>query len=101
MNLELFTFILANTITGTIFFKYIADYIKQKISEKYEEKYEEKLDFLLHKINSLEAEITELHETLDVLEEGLHKNHIDMRVSHEQLGNKIDTFIVSNYDVTN
>lgn len=97
MNLELFTFILANTITGTLFFKYIADYIKQKISEEYEEK----LDFLLHKINSLEAEITELHETLDVLEEGLHKKHIDMRVSHEQLGNKIDTFIVSNYDVTN
>jgi predicted nucleic acid-binding Zn-ribbon protein len=93
MNLELLTFILANTITGTIFFNYLADYIKQE--------HQEKLDFLLHKINSLEAEITELHETLDVLEEGLHKKHIDMRVSHEQLGNKIDSFIVRNYDITN
>jgi len=97
MNLELLTFILANTITGTIFFKYLADYIKQTLIKEHQEK----LDFLLHKINSLEAEITELHETLDVLEEGLHKKHIDMRVSHEQLGNKIDSFIVSNYDVTN
>lgn len=97
MNLELLTFILANTITGTIFFKYISDYIKETIIEEHEKK----LDFLLHKINKLETEITELHETLDVLEERLHKKHVDMRVSHEQLGNKIDTFIVSNYDVTN
>lgn len=93
MNLELFTFILANTI----FYKYLTYYIKQKMSKEYNEK----LDFLLHKINSLEVEITELHDTLDVLEEGLHKKHIDMKSSHEQLGNKIDTFIVSNYDITN
>lgn len=97
MNLELFTFILANTITGTIFFKYIADYIKQKISEDYEDK----LNFLLHKINSLETELIELHESLDVLEDRLHKKHIDMRVSQEQLTSKIDSYIVSNYDVTN
>lgn len=97
MNLELLTFILANTITGTIFFKYLADYIKQTLIEEHQEK----LDFLLHKINKLETEVAELHETLDVLEEGLHKKHFDMRVSQEQLGNKIDSFIVSNYDVTN
>lgn len=97
MNLELFTFILANTITSTIFFKYLADYIKQKVSKDYDEK----LNFLLTKINNLEAEVSELHETLDVLEEGLHQKHIDMKTSHEQLGNKIDTFIVSNYDISN
>jgi len=97
MNLELLTFILANTITGTILFKYLVYYIKQTIIEEHEKK----SCFLLHKINKLETEITELHETLDVLEEGLHKKHTDMKYSHEQLGNKIDTFIVSNYDITN
>lgn len=97
MNIEFLAFILANSITTTVFFKYIANYIKQKNNEEYQQK----LDFLLHKTNYLESEITELHETLDLLEECLHKKHIDMRVSHEQLGNKIDTFIVSNYDVAN
>ena len=93
MNLEIFTFILANTITCTIFLKYI---IKQKITMEYQEK----LDLVLHKINSLDLEVSELHETLDILEELLHKKHIDMRQSQEVLSSKIDSYIISNYDIT-
>lgn len=92
MNLQILTFFLANTITGTIFFKYIVEYLNKKNNDK--------LDFLLHKINKLEVEVSELHETLDLLEDRLHRKHTDMRQSHEQLDNKIDNFIVSNYDIT-
>ena len=93
MNIQILTFILANTITGTVLFKYLIDYLNKTTQDK--------LDFLSHKVNKLESELSELHETIDLLEECLHRKHNDMNQSHEQLGNKIDSFIVSNYDVTN
>lgn len=90
MNLQFYTFVITNTIAFGISY-----YIKYKTKEEYNEK----LNIILHRITKLEVEVSELHETLDTLEEALHKKHTDMRVSHEQLGSKIDKFIVSNYDI--
>ena len=85
MSIQTLSIIFLNSIAGTICLKYISDYMIIKLKEK-----DDQILWLLNKINKLESEIDEIHETLDILEESLqHKNNSS---------DLIDKLIISNYD---
>lgn len=87
MSIQTLSIVFFNSLAGTICIKYITDYIFLKMKEK-----DDQILWLLTKINKLESEIDDIHETLDILEETLqHKNNN----SSNELINKL---IVSNYD---
>lgn len=101
MSFQAISFVLFNGITSTLFFKYIITYVYEKISKEREEE----KSWLLTKINRFENEIKELYQvvdelcqTIDELEEKLQKKENLLKESSEILFNKLDNFIVGNYD---
>jgi peptidoglycan hydrolase CwlO-like protein len=94
MSFQAISFVLFNGITSTLFFKYIITYVYEKITKEREEE----KSWLLTKINRFENEIKELYQTIDELEEKLQKKENLLKESSEILFNKLDNFIVGNYD---
>ena len=94
MSLQLLSFVFVNGVSTTILIKYLTDYIYTKVSKEKDEQ----VLWLLAKINKLESEVSDLHETIDTLEEKLIAKENILRESSELLFNKIDNFIISNYD---
>jgi predicted RNase H-like nuclease (RuvC/YqgF family) len=90
MPIQILSLALINGITGIIFFKYTCDYIYTKITTEHNDK----ISWLLSKINTLENELTELHESIDNLEETL----IQKEAMLKQSSDRLDKFIISNYD---
>lgn len=94
MSVQALSILFVNGVATTIFFKYMTDYLYSTfVKEK-----EEQILWLLSKINKLENEMSELHETIDSLEEKLQEKEIMLRESSDLLFSKIDNFIISNYD---
>jgi uncharacterized protein (DUF342 family) len=94
MSVQAFTLIFFNGITSAIFFKYVVQYVYEKVTKEKDEQ----ILWLLAKINKLENEVTELHETMDNFEEKIQAKENLLKESSEILFNKIDNFIISNYD---
>jgi glutathionyl-hydroquinone reductase len=94
MSFQAISFVLFNGFTSTLFFKYMFTYLYEKINKEREE---EKC-WLLTKINRFENEIKDLYQTIDELEEKLQKKENLLKESSEILFNKLDNFIVGNYD---
>jgi peptidoglycan hydrolase CwlO-like protein len=94
MSFQAISFVLFNGITSTLFFKYIFTYVYEKITKEREEE----KSWLLTKINRFENEIKELYQTIDELEEKLQKKENLLKESSEVLFNKLDNFIIGNYD---
>lgn len=94
MSVQAISFILFNGITSVIFCKYVVKYVYEKITKEKDEQ----ILWLLAKINKLENEVTELHETIDVLEEKIQAKENLLKESSDMLFSKIDNFIISNYD---
>lgn len=94
MSLQLLSFVFINGISTAILIKYVTEYIYTKFSKEKDEQ----VLWLLVKINKLESEVSNLHETIDTLEEKLIAKENMLRESSELLFNKIDNFIISNYD---
>ena len=94
MSFQAISFVLFNGITSTLFFKYIITYVYEKITKEREEE----KSWLLTKINRFENEIKELYQTIDELEEKLQKKENLLKESSEVLFNKLDNFIIGNYD---
>lgn len=94
MSFQAISYILFNGITSTLFFKYILTYVYEKINKEREEE----KTWLLTKINRFENEIKELYQTIDDLEDKLQKKENLLKESSEILFNKLDNFIVGNYD---
>lgn len=87
------------TITGTIF--YLKNNIKtNKINNELKE-IKSSLSLLLHRVNKLEEEIIELNETLEFFDEKISEKDNFMRKSSEILSNKVDKYIISNYEEIN
>lgn len=94
MSVQALSILFVNGIATTFFFKYMTDYIYTHfVKEK-----EEQILWLLSKINKLENEVGELHETIDSLEEKLQEKDVMLRESNDLLFSKLDNFIISNYD---
>jgi hypothetical protein len=94
MSVQALSLLFVNGVATTIFFKYMTEYFYTRfVKEK-----EEQMLWLLSRINKLENEISELHETIDVLEEKIQEKEIMLRESSDLLFSKIDNFIISNYD---
>ena len=87
--------IVLNMVSGLFLFKLIK--ISQKIEYELKEK-DKYIYYLLHKCNDLQNEIIDIYESLDSIDENLYKKNIDLRQSNEQIINKIDKFIISNYE---
>ena len=94
MSFQVISFILFNGISSTLFFKYMFTYVYEKINKQREEE----KHWLLTKLNRFENEIKELYQTIDELEEKLQKKEHLLKESSEILFNKLDNFIVGNYD---
>jgi uncharacterized protein (DUF342 family) len=94
MSVQAISFILFNGVTSAIFCKYVVKYVYEKITKEKDEQ----ILWLLAKINKLENEVTELHETIDVLEEKMQAKENLLKESSDMLFSKIDNFIISNYD---
>lgn len=94
MSIQAISLLFVNGITCTIFLKYVTDYIYTHLSKEKDEQ----ILWLLSKINKLENEMTELHETIDGLEEKIQVKETLLRESSDLLFSKIDNFIISNYD---
>ena len=56
------------------------------------------LSFILNRISKLEEEIVELNETLEFFDEKISEKDDFMRKSSEILSNKVDKYIISNYE---
>ena len=94
MSLQLLSFVFVNGISSAILIKYVTEYIYKKVSKEKDEQ----VLWLLSKINKLESEVSDLHGCIDTLEEKLIAKENILRESSELLFNKIDNFIISNYD---
>ncbi len=94
MSIQILSVVILNGITSAIIIKYIAKYIHKKISNVKDEQ----ILWLLSKINKLELEVSDLHQTIDTLEEKLLIKENILKQSSELLFNKLDNFIISNYD---
>jgi uncharacterized protein (DUF342 family) len=94
MSVQALSFIFLNGITSAIFFKYVVNYVYEKVTKEKDEQ----MLWLLSKINKLETEVNELHETIDSLEEKIQAKENLLKESSDMLFNKIDNFIISNYD---
>lgn len=94
MSVQTISLILFNSITNIFFFKYFTTYLYAKLSADKDQH----MSWLLTKINKLETEINELHETIDSLEYQIQEKEYKLKESSEILFNKIDNFIVSNYE---
>jgi len=95
MSLQILSIFILNGITSAIVIKYIADYIHTRVNNVKDEQ----ILWLLSKINKLELEVSDLHETIDMLEEKLIIKENILKESNELLFNKLDNFIMSNYDI--
>lgn len=99
LSLELFTLtfcVLSNIISCKVLFFLKKSYIEHVKILNYEEKNTSR--FLLQKITDLENEVSEIHETIDSLEEKFYVKDINLRQSNEYISNKLDNFITRNYD---
>lgn len=94
MSVQAFSLIFLNGLTSAIFFKYVVQYVYEKVTKEKDEQ----VLWLLAKINKLENEVSELHETIDSLEEKIQAKENLLKESSDMLFNKIDNFIISNYD---
>jgi len=94
MSVQLLSIIAINGISGIIIINYLTNYLTKKVSKLKDEQ----ISWLLSKINKLELEIMELHENIDTLEEKLTVKENILKESSELLFNKLDNFIISNYD---
>ena len=87
MSLQLLSFVFVNGVSTTILIKYLTDYIYTKVSKEKDEQ----VLWLLAKINKLESEVSDLHETIDTLEEkliaisGLKENSVVLQKRHEEI----------------
>lgn len=64
-------------------------------------KKENKLDFVMSKIKKLEQEIKEIHLIVDTLEEKVGTLEKKVCLLENNITNKIDNFLTSNYDMIN
>lgn len=94
MSLQAISLILLNGVTSALFLKYSIKYIYDKVTKEKDEQFL----WLLAKVHKLENDISELHESIDVLEDKLKEKENLLKESSEMLFNKIDKFIISNYD---
>jgi peptidoglycan hydrolase CwlO-like protein len=94
MSIQAISLILFNGVSTAIFFNYAIKYIYNRVSKDKDEQ----ILWLLAKINKLENEVNELHETIDTLEEKIQAKENLLKESSDMLFNKIDNFIISNYD---
>jgi hypothetical protein len=91
MSFQILTLAIINGITGVVFFKYTCDYIYTKITKEKDEQ----LTWMLAKIHKLETEVFDLHATIDNLEETLVEKEAILKLSSD----RIDKFLISNYDI--
>jgi uncharacterized protein (DUF342 family) len=94
MSIQVISIILFNGFSTAIFFNYAVKYMYYRISQEKDEQ----ILWLSAKINKLENEVNELHETIDTLEEKIQTKENLLKESSDMLFNKIDNFIISNYD---
>lgn len=94
MSVQALSFIFLNGITSAIFFKYVVQYVYEKVTKEKDEQ----ILWLLSKINKLETEVGELHESIDSLEEKIQAKENLLKESSDMLFSKIDNFIIGNYD---
>jgi hypothetical protein len=94
MSFQAISIILLNGVTSALFLKYIVKYVYDKVTKEKDEQ----LLWLLAKVNKLENEVNELHESIDVLEDKVQAKENLLKESSEMLFNKIDKYIISNYD---
>lgn len=97
MSIQTISLIFINSASTIIFLKYAIQHLYQHILKEKDEK----ILWLLSKINKLEYEINELHETIDSLEEKIQAKETLLKESSDILFNKIDNFIIGNYDTVN
>ena len=94
MSFQAISIILLNGVTSALFLKYVVKYVYDKVTKEKDEQ----LLWLLAKVNKLENEVNELHESIDVLEDKVQAKENLLKESSEMLFNKIDKYIISNYD---
>jgi predicted nucleic acid-binding Zn-ribbon protein len=90
------------TITGTIFFVLQQNKIKNNIQtneiNNELKAIKSSLSLLLHRVSKIEEDIIELNETLEFFDEKISEKDNFMRKSSEILSNKVDKYIISNYE---
>lgn len=91
MSIQILSLAIINGITGIIFFKYTCEYIYTKITREKDDQ----VLWLLSKLNKMQLEIDELHETIDNLEEKLQEKEAMLKQSSDRL----DRFIIGDYHV--
>lgn len=94
MSFQAISLILLNGVTSAVFLKYIVNYVYEKFTKEKNEQ----LLWLLAKVNKLENEVSELHESIDILEDKIQAKENLLKESSDMLFSKIDKFIISNYD---
>jgi hypothetical protein len=94
MSVQAISIILLNSVTSAFFAKYIVQYVYNKVTKEKDEQ----ILWLLAKITKLENKVNELHENIDSLDEKVQAKENLLKESSEMLFNKIDNFIISNYD---
>lgn len=94
MSFQAISIILLNGVTSALFLKYVIKCVYDKVTKEKDEQ----LLWLLAKVNKLENEVNELHESIDVLEDKIQAKENLLKESSEMLFNKIDKYIISNYD---
>ena len=94
MSFQAISLILLNGVTSALLLKYVVKYVYDKVTKEKDEQ----LLWLLAKVNKLENEVNELHESIDVLEDKVQAKENLLKESSEMLFNKIDKYIISNYD---
>lgn len=97
MSLQAISFILLNSISSAFFLKYVVKSVHNKFSKEKNEQ----VSWLLAKIHKLENKIETLHESIDILENKVNIKENLLKESSEMLFNKIDKFIIGNYDTDN
>lgn len=88
------------TITGTMFYVLQQNNVKNNIKKDINElkTIKSSLSLLLQRVSKLEEEIVELNETLEFFDEKISEKDNFMRKSSEILSNKVDKYIISNYE---
>lgn len=95
LSFQILSLVIINGFTGVLFFKYFIQEQKQDNDKN------DKLLWLLEKITTLEITVNELNTTIDNLDLKLQvfqDKENNLQESTELLFNKLDKYIISNYD---
>ena len=78
MSLQAISLILLNGVTSVLFLKYSVKCIYDKVTKEKDEQ----LLWLITKVHKLENDVSELHESIDVLEDKLQKKENLLNQNH-------------------